>query len=768
MKTLKDPSVLLSLQRALEGAEGSYKGFYATTTSMARIWISLHTVPIFGPTGKIQGGVGLLEDISELHRAEDDLKRAYELQGVINTLLRLSMEDISLEKVLEEVIDQVLSIPWLVLESRGAILLVEEEPEVLVLKVQQGLHPELQERCARVPFGRCLCGRAAQKKEIEFACSVDSRHDICYSNMIPHGHYCAPILFSGRVLGVINLYLKDGHVRREWEENFLQALADSLGGIISRKRVQDDLRHSEERFRALFNQAADCILTMDPSTPDDPVIVEANQAAHTMHGYSPGELIGKPISFLDTPETRTHIAGRVVRLMAGDHLTGEVQHIRKDGSTFPIEISAQVIRIAGKLYIQAIDRDITERKQGEQERLFLEAQLLQAQKMEAVGRLAGGVAHDFNNLLTIILGYAELMRFNLREEDPLLNNLEEIRKAADRAAGLTRQLLAFSRRQVLQPRIINLNLVIEDLEKMLKRLIGEDLILQTVLQPGLGRVMVDPGQIEQVIMNLVVNARDALPGGGLLTIETGNVEIDQAQADKNLDMKAGGYVLLSVSDTGVGMDQETRSHIFEPFFTTKERGKGTGLGLSTVYGIIKQSRGYVWVTSEPDQGTTFKIYLPRVEEEALVTKEEESSVPLLKGDEIILVVEDDDQVKRLTCTLLKQSGYRVLEADRGEEALRVSGTQEGLIHLMITDLIMPGMNGSELAKQIKSSRPETQILYMSGYTDIGDFQNELLDSGRPFLQKPFSPEVLTRKVRELLDAQPPDSGSDGSNETGNP
>jgi len=339
-----------------------------------------------------------------------------------------------------------------------------------------------------------------------------------------------------------------------------------------------------------------------------------------------------------------------------------------------VEISTTVIKdSAGKVQTVAQILDITERKR-------LEEQLLQAQKMEAVGRLAGGVAHDFNNLLTAITGYSELLLMRIHEHDPLRKDLEQIRKAADRAASLTRQLLAFSRRQILQPRVLNLNAVVADMEEMLQRLIGEDIDLVTVLHPELGRVKADPGQIEQVIMNLVVNARDAMPQGGKLTIETANVVLDEDYVRRHVGVEAGSYVMLAVSDTGVGMDEDVQSHLFEPFFTTKETGKGTGLGLATTYGIIKQSNGHIWVYSEPGQGTTFKIYLPRVEESIEPVTPVLALTESLRGTEIILLVEDEDAVREPARRVLVQNGYTVLEARHGEEALRVCEQHEGTIH----------------------------------------------------------------------------------------
>jgi nitrogen-specific signal transduction histidine kinase/CheY-like chemotaxis protein len=388
--------------------------------------------------------------------------------------------------------------------------------------------------------------------------------------------------------------------------------------------------------------------------------------------------------------------------------------------------------------------DITEKKQ-------LELQFLQAQKMEAIGRLAGGVAHDFNNLLTSIVGHADLMLLELRPEDPLVGDIREIKKAADRAADLTRQLLAFSRKQILQPRIVNLNQVIADMKKMLRRLIGEDVELETNLAPDPGLVLVDPGQIDQVVMNLVVNARDALPRGGKLTISTAQAEITTADVPRYIGSKPGSYVLLEVRDNGLGMSEEVQSHVFEPFFTTKELGKGTGLGLSTVYGIVKQSNGYIWVESALGEGTAFRIYLPRLEGQAVAESRPGKAASSCRGTETILLVEDNDLVRRLARSVLEQFGYRVLEARNGEEACRLGRGYEERIDLLLTDVVMPGMSGQTLAGQIREMRPETEILFMSGYTEESTLNQGPLRGGRHFLQKPFSPQELGQRFRKLLD-----------------
>jgi signal transduction histidine kinase len=399
----------------------------------------------------------------------------------------------------------------------------------------------------------------------------------------------------------------------------------------------------------------------------------------------------------------------------------------------------------------AIDRELREAERR-REHKQVQSQLFQSQKMEAIGQLAGGVAHDFNNLLTVINGYSQMMLERKIPDDPDRKCLEEIFKAGERAAALTRQLLAFSRRQVLTLRVLDLNAIIAGMHTMLRRLIGEDIDLVSVPARDLGNVKVDSGQMEQVILNLALNARDAMPKGGKLTIETANVDLDESYTPKHATVKPGPHVMLAVSDTGIGLDPETQNHIFEPFFTTKEQGKGTGLGLSTVYGIVKQSGGSIWVYSERGRGATFKIYLPRVDEPAKINEPAEAPPELSEATETILLVEDDASVRMLVRQTLEMKGYRVLEAENGVEALWVSEQRTETIHLMVTDVIMPEIGGRILAEQLAVKRPEMKVLYMSGYTDDAVIRHGVLELNSAFIQKPFGPDALARKVREVLDA----------------
>jgi len=429
----------------------------------------------------------------------------------------------------------------------------------------------------------------------------------------------------------------------------------------------------------------------------------------------------------------------------------EFKGLRKNRETIDLEASATQTIYRGESVSLVYLRDITDRKRAEEALRRTEEQLRQSQKMEAIGQLAGGVAHDFNNILRVIKGYSQLSLNEIKEGEPLRENIEEIRKATDRAADLTRQLLAFSRRQIMEMRVLDLNDLLVSLEKMLRRVIGEDIELVTILTEDLGRVKTDPGQIEQVIMNLAVNARDAMRDGGRLTIETANVDLDEAYARSHVAVIPGRYVMISVSDTGVGMTTEVRDRVFEPFFTTKEKGKGTGLGLSTVYGIVKQSGGNIWVYSEPGKGTTLKIYLPRVDEPPEELKEKVVIGELPRGRETILMVEDEEDVRKLAVRILERQGYKVLEASEGLGAFLIVEEYGDPIHLLVTDVVMPKISGRELVGRMAEVRPEIKVLYMSGYTDNAITHHGILEKGMNYLQKPFTMEGLARKVREVLD-----------------
>jgi len=501
---------------------------------------------------------------------------------------------------------------------------------------------------------------------------------------------------------------------------------------------------NEKLLVALLESASQAIISIDRGGR----IVLANRRAAEMFGYTSAELLGARIELL-LPESKRAAHGRQrddyfqrprARPMGiGLDLSGR----RKDGVEFPVEVSLSTVETDEGAFGIAFVSDISVRK-------TLEGQLIHAQKMEAVGRLAGGVAHDFNNMLTVIAGYNRMILDELSTLDPLRGYAEEILKAADRAGALTNQLLAFSRRQIMQTRVVNLNSVISQTEGMLRRLIGEDVQIVINLAPNIGNIRADPNQIEQALVNLAVNARDAMPGGGRLIIETADTQIDETYAKTHMGVKPGDFVLLAVSDTGQGMDSATRQNIFEPFFTTKQRGKGTGLGLATVYGMVKQSGGDIWVYSELGRGTTFKLYFPKVAEAVSNGPTDEPVRHRQEGGETILLVEDEGQVRELTARMLRQMGYTVLVAAGGEEAMETARTHAGVISLLVTDVVMPGMSGKQVADGLVLMRPDTRVLFLSGYTEHTVVHHGVLDSNVDFLTKPFSREGLALKIREII------------------
>lgn len=508
------------------------------------------------------------------------------------------------------------------------------------------------------------------------------------------------------------------------------------------------LNQSEERYRDYFENAKDAIYVHDLNGR----YIMVNKAGEELIGYSRDEIMKMRISDVVPRTYLDQIHARLKEKLTDHSLTiYEVEAIRKDGSRVPIEVSSRLIYENGvPAAVQGSARDITERKRAEEALRASQLQLQQSQKLEAIGQLAGGVAHDFNNLLTAILGYTDLSLRRIGLESPIRRNLEETKKAAERAASLVRQLLAFSRKQILEPKVLDLNHVVEDMHKMLTRLIGENIRLATRLETELGSVKADPCQVEQIILNLVVNARDAMPRGGKVTIETANVSIDKQTALKHVSVKPGDYVMLTVSDTGSGMDQETQARIFEPFFTTKEVGKGTGLGLSTVYGIVKQSGGNIWVYSEAGMGTVFKVYLPRIDAVSGTIEKLAPETTTLRGSGTVLLVEDEDIVRGLTRKILMQAGYNVLDAKGGEEAIRLCRTHVGPIDLLLTDVVMPEISGKEVADRLKELRPQIRVLFMSGYTDEAIVEHGVLDANVEFIQKPFTWVRLTKKVRDVL------------------
>jgi len=553
--------------------------------------------------------------------------------------------------------------------------------------------------------------------------------------------------------------LKRGAADYLVKEN-LARLGPAIERTLENKRIREEKERAEEEIRIsreVLARERDLLSSLLDNIPDriyfkdtESRFVRINKATSDMLGLSdPEQAVGKKdFDFFTEEYAKYSHQGEQELMRSGKAIVGleakETWPGRKDTwvSTTKVPLRGPEGDIIGLI---GISRDITEQK-------MLEEQLRQSQKMEAIGRLAGGVAHDFNNMMTVVNGYSEFLLSKLNKGGAEHKYAEEIMKAGKKASSLTQQLLAFSRKQVLQTRAVNLNALVTDLEKMLKRLIGEDIELQLDLDTKLGSIRADPGQIDQIIMNLAVNARDAMPRGGKIIVETVNVELDDEYCWLHMAAQPGPYVMLAVSDTGTGMDKETRSRIFEPFFSTKEEGQGTGLGLSTVYGIVKQSGGNIWVYTEPGHGTTFKIYFPRIEKAPQAGKREEASGGSFRGSETILLVEDEEMVRDFAYEVLGEMGYTVLEAGSGEEALRICEGHKGPIHLLLTDVVMPKMSGRELAGSCIRRHPGIKVMYMSGHTDNSVVQNGMLEAGMGFVQKPFTPLGLAKKVREVLDA----------------
>ena len=522
-------------------------------------------------------------------------------------------------------------------------------------------------------------------------------------------------------------------------------------GVVEEKPANGQQLDSEVTLRKLWRlveQSTDSVIIMDRSG----VMEYVNPAFEAITGYSRQEAIGQTLGILKSEQQAGELYEEMWNtVLSGNVFRGIVTDRKKNGEAVIIEKALTPLRDAnGEItHFISTGRDITERRQ-------LESDLRQAQKMDAIGRLAGGVAHDLNNLLLVISAYAELMLDSLAEDDALRRNVGEIITASRRAADLTRQLLAFGRKQMQLLQVLDLNTVVAEITVMLPRLIGEDIELIFLPEENLGKVKADPVQIEQIVMNLAANARDAMPSGGTLTIETATVVVDEAYVQRHSIVRAGDYVLLTVADSGQGIATKHLSHIFEPFYTTKEEGKGTGLGLATVYGIVKQNGGFVWVYSEPGQGTTFKIYLPQVHSlssEVRVIKPAEQSP---RGCETVLLVEDEASVRQASRQFLIGSGYNVLEAVDGEDALREAREHDGPIHLMITDVVMPRMSGPRLAERLGDDRPEMKVLFVSGYAERTVLQHGKIDVTKRFLQKPFSLKTLARKVREVLETSSED------------
>ena len=664
-----------------------------------------------------------------------------------------------------------------------SVLLLDADGSTLRHGAAPSLPREYIQAINGTQIGPCVgsCGTAVYRKQAVVV--EDIATDPLWASFrhlaLPHGLracWSTPIASQdGGILGTFAIYYREP---RTPDAEHLQLIthATHLAGIaIEHDRARSELRAAEARYRTLVERlpAITYIAELGASGPWHYV----SPQIETMLGFSPGEWLSDPMNWMNHihPEDR-EIALAAEKLFQETHelFHAEYRMCARDGKLLWFRDEGVLLQQTdGKgLLMQGVMYDITERKR-------LEDQLRHSQKMEAVGQLAGGVAHDFNNLLMLIQAHNENLRDRLAENDPARRDALEIENAVTRAASLTNQLLAFSRKQVLRPKVLDLNMVLAEVAKMLDRLIGKDIELQVVPASSLSRVKADPGQMEQVILNLAVNSRDAMPNGGTLTIETRDVELDEDDSRNHQGVPAGRYVMLAVSDTGDGMDTETQARIFEPFFTTKAPGKGTGLGLATVYGVVKHSDGWIWVDSEPGRGTTFKIYLPRVDESRVEESEVESDlaesrqdrfevpksrpVELLsgpttlsvssasKGTETVLVVEDQDGIRDIVRESLRRNGYKVIIAVDGNEALQIASSYPDPIHLLVTDLVMPNIGGRELAQRLTPQRPAMKVLFMSGYSEHSALDIEEAGASAAVLQKPFSLDVLARSVRRVLD-----------------
>ena len=698
----------------------------------AKIWISENAHVVRNPDGEILSYEGTIEDITARKRAELERQVTFEIIHAVNLTDNLDdllhLIHIALKKVLYA--------------ENCFIALYEPSTGMFhfpffVDQFDEAPPPQRVGRSCTAHVYRT--GQAMLIPQRTFDLLAEEGKVELVGTPSP-SWLGVPLRTPAATIGVLVVqHYEDENAYTERDQEFLASAGGQIALAIERKRSEEKVRESEARLRVLVEQLPAVLWTVDRELK----FTSALGAGFARLKIKPEQILGT--SLLDYFETNDQTFLPIAahrRAVAGEPMTFHVEW--KSGSyachVEPLKDSDG--QVSGAI---CMSLDITDRKQ-------LEEQLRQAQKMEAVGRLAGGIAHDFNNLLMVIQGYGDLLAERLPAGDPLRRNAEQIQMASQKASSLTRQLLAFSRKQMLAPKILNVQSVVADMEKILRRLIGEDIQLETSSAQDLGLIKADRSQIEQVILNLAVNARDAMPQGGRLTIETANVELDASYSHPPAVLSPGKYVMLAVTDNGCGMDAETQAHVFEPFFTTKEKGKGTGLGLATVYGVVKQSGGYVWVYSEPGRGTSFKIYLPRVEESAAPASRDGNRVTgtLERGSETILLVEDEKGVRELAREYLTSSGYTVIEAENGHTALELAAMHVGPIHLLLTDVVMPGISGKELAQRVGQVRPGIKIIYMSGYTDQAVVHHGILENDAVLLQKPFTLLTLAGKLREIL------------------
>lgn len=669
-------------------------------------WIDTTIVPVFDDDQKPQKYITISHDITESKEAEESLQRS-------ETYYRALIENAS------DLISILNSDGTMRFESPSLKRILGYETEELIGNSSfEFLHPDDLEK-AHHAFDE-ITRNPNKTIEVE----VRFRHK--------NGHWRH---FACTLTNLLDNFAIKGIVSNAFD-------------ITERKRTEEALRESEERYRILFDNNPLPMWVIDSETL---AFQAVSTAAINHYGYSYQEFLAMTVADIlpseDVFALLKNLSDSPDKLYNADLW----KHVKKDGTIIDVEITSHDLVFGGRRSQLVLINDVTEQKWAEKALRHSEEQLRQSQKLESVGRLAGGIAHDFNNMLTAINGYSDLILARLPADDPLRRNVEEIKKAGERSAELTRQLLAFSRRQILQAKVLDLNKVISDTTIMLQRLIGEDIQLITSLSSDVGYIEADPGQLSQVLLNLVVNSRDAMPKGGSIVIETESIYLSEQYAGQHISVKPGNYMMLAVSDTGIGMNEETKKQIFEPFFTTKEIGKGTGLGLSTVYGIVKQSGGNIWVYSEIGKGTTFKIYLPKITQIPKTPENSSNATDIHKGSETVLLVEDEEIVRRLSREVLELCGYKVIEAENGIAALAVCEIYEKEIDLLMTDVVMPQMGGRELAQILMQTYPQMRVLFTSGYTDDAIVRHGIIDVGMNFIQKPFTFESLSQKVRELFD-----------------
>ncbi|MGB8801207.1 MAG: PAS domain S-box protein [Candidatus Acidiferrales bacterium] len=731
-----DPQTRLEFQRAMEenGAVEAFE-YQLRKKSGALIWISENARVIRDADGKVTAYEGTMEDVTERKRSELERQITFEIIHGVN------------------VTDNLDELLYLIHQSLNKVLYAENCFVALYESASGMFHfPFFVDQFDEAPppqqVGRsCTAyvyrtGRAILIPQQVFD-RLAAEGEVELVGTPSPSWLGVPLRTPAATIGVLVVqHYENEAAYTERDLEFLASVGGQIALAIDRKRAEEKIRESEARLRVLVEQLPAVLWTVSKEL----CFTSALGAGLTRLGLKPNQIVGVSLfDYFETSDPGFLPIAAHRRAIAGEPTTF---HVEWKGGSYTCHV--EPLRTAeGELQgAICMALDITDRRQ-------LEEQLRQAQKMEAVGRLAGGIAHDFNNLLMVIQGYADLLTERLAEGDPLRRNAEQIQTASQRATSLTRQLLAFSRKQMLAPKVLSIHSVVGDMEKILRRLIGEDVQLETSSAPDLGLVKADRSQIEQVILNLAVNARDAMPEGGRLTIETANVDLDESFSHSSVMLSPGPYVMLAVTDNGCGMDAETQAHIFEPFFTTKEKGKGTGLGLATVYGIVKQSGGYVWVYSEPGRGTSFKVYLPRVWDEQSSPGRDRriDGQALPQGTETVLLVEDEKGVRELAREYLEMTGYTVIEAENGHTALELAGLHSGPIHLLMTDVVMPGISGRELSERVRAIRPGIRVLFMSGYTDQAVVHHGILETDAVLLQKPFTVAALAAKLRDILNLE---------------